>query len=185
MDIPDLTPLQWALVVGLLLSAAIAGIYHIGARLTPHQWALVVGLLLLAIAGIYHIGARLAGYKVLPMYQPRACGGPPHQLAYITEKERFDLIEADGEGVAKFGTQGVPCYTKRKRIDAFDEIDRRALAYAVDNDDIEHWERHSWGGEEQKRRKARAMGWNEAQADAWLEERVNAIIARVMENPQY
>ena len=78
--------------------------------LTPLQWALVVALLLLAMAGIWHIAARLAGYKVLPMYQPSACGGPPHQLAYITEKERFDLIEAGGLGVAKFGTQGVPCY---------------------------------------------------------------------------
>ena len=78
--------------------------------LTPLQWALVVVLLLLAMAGIYHIGARLAGYKVLPMYQPSACGGPPHQLAYITEKERIDLIEAGGLGEARFGTQGVPCY---------------------------------------------------------------------------
>ena len=94
--------------------------------LTPLQWALVVGLLLLAIAGIYHIAVRLAGYKVLPMYQPRACGGPPHQLAYITEKERFDLIEAGGEGVAKFGTQGVPCYTNDWN---FTELPERLAAH--------------------------------------------------------
>ena len=36
---------------------------------------------------------------------------------------------------AKIGTQGVPCYPKRKRIDAFDEIDLEALNHAVDNDD--------------------------------------------------
>ena len=77
-------------------------------------------LLLLAMAGIWHIGARLAGYKVLPMYQPSACGGPPHQLAYITEKERFDLIEATGAGKPRFGTQGVPCYPVlgKRRADA-------------------------------------------------------------------
>ena len=143
---------------------------------------LLVLLVALALVGLWHLAC---GYKVLPMYQRSACGSQVHQLAYITEHERHQLMAAGGSGKAQPGTQGVPCYPKRKRIDAFDEIDRRALAYAVDNDDIEHWERHSWGGGEQKRRKARAMGWNEAQADAWLEERENAIIARVMENPQY
>ena len=86
--------------------------------LTPLQWALVVVLLLLAMAGIWHIGARLAGYKVLPFYQRSACGTKMHQLAYITEQERFDLIKRAKEkdansraGEPQPGTQGVPCYT--------------------------------------------------------------------------
>ena len=153
---------------------------------------LLVLLVLLALVGLWHLAALTCGYKVLPMYQRSACGSQVHQLAYITEHERHQLMAAGGSGKAQPGTQGVPCYPKRKRIDAFDEIDRRALAYApVDNDDIEHWERHSGPRRvfpktrEQKRRRARAMGWNEAQADAWLEERENAIIARAMGNPQY
>ena len=64
------------------------------------EWAFVVVLLLLAIAGIWHIGARLAGYKVLPMYQPRACGGAPHQLAYITEHERHHDVRAEADAAS-------------------------------------------------------------------------------------
>ena len=116
MTMPDLTPLQWAVAVVLLLLGS-AGIYYIGANggfdILCEQWALMVVVLLLACAGIYHIGARLAGYKVLPMYQPNACGGEKkHELAYITEDERNDLIMLGGEGVPKFGTQGVPCYAR-------------------------------------------------------------------------
>ena len=90
--------------------------------LTPLQWALAVVLLLLALAGIWHIGARLAGYKVLPMYQPSACGGPPHQLAYITANEAIWLIERARKlnpqtqaGKPQLGTQGVPCYPVHDR----------------------------------------------------------------------
>ena len=122
MSIPPVRPwVQWAVAVGYLLLGG-AGIYYIGANgwfdVLCEQWALMVVVQLLACAGIYHIGARLAGYKVLPMYQPNACGGEKkHELAYITEDEKRDLIMLGGEGVPKFGTQGVPCYARNNEAD--------------------------------------------------------------------
>ena len=104
------------------------------------MWDLLQSILLallvaLAIVGLWHLAALTCGYKVLPMYQRSACGSQVHQLAYITEHERHQLMAAGGSGKAQLGTQGVPCYPKRKRIDAFDEIDLEALNHAVDNDD--------------------------------------------------
>ena len=84
--------------------------------LTPLQWALVVVLLLLAMVGIGTSALGSLDTRCCPCTQPSACGGPPHQLAYITEKERFDLIEAGGLE-AQPGTDGVPAtQCKRGRI---------------------------------------------------------------------
>ena len=69
------------------------------------------------LVGLWHLAAVYGcGYKVLPMYQRSACGSQVHQLAYITEHERHQLMAAGGSGKAQPGTQGVPCYpNKRKR----------------------------------------------------------------------
>jgi len=76
---------------------------------------LLVLLVLLALVGLWHLAAVYGcGYKVLPMYQRSACGSQVHQLAYITEQERRQLMAAGGSGKAQPGTQGVPCYPKRK-----------------------------------------------------------------------
>ena len=71
---------------------------------------LLVLLVLLALVGLWHLAALTCGYKVLPMYQRSACGSQVHQLAYITEHERHQLMAAGGSGKAQPGTQGVPCY---------------------------------------------------------------------------
>ena len=71
---------------------------------------LLVLLVALAIVGLWHLAALTCGYKVLPMYQRSACGSQVHQLAYITEHERHQLMAAGGSGKAQPGTQGVPCY---------------------------------------------------------------------------
>ena len=88
------------------------------------QSILVVLLVLLAIVGLWHLAARACGYKVLPMYQRSACGSQVHQLAYITEHERHQLMAAGGSGKAQPGTQGVPCYpNKRKREPTIEPVD--------------------------------------------------------------
>ena len=79
------------------------------------DWDLLQSILLallvaLALVGLWHLAARACGYKVLPMYQRSACGSEVHQLAYITEHERHQLMAAGGSGKAQPGTQGVPCY---------------------------------------------------------------------------
>ena len=76
------------------------------------QSILLALLVLLALVGLWHLAARACGYKVLPMYQRSACGSQVHQLAYITEHERRQLMAAGGSGKAQPGTQGVPCYPK-------------------------------------------------------------------------
>ena len=73
---------------------------------------LLVLLVALALVGLWHLAALTCGYKVLPMYQRSACGSQVHQLAYITEHERHQLMAAGGSGKAQPGTQGVPCYPK-------------------------------------------------------------------------
>ena len=80
------------------------------------MWDLLKSILLalfvlLALVGLWHLAAVYGcGYKVLPMYQRSACGSQVHQLAYITEHERHQLMAAGGSGKAQPGTQGVPCY---------------------------------------------------------------------------
>ena len=92
------------------------------------MWDLLQSILLallvaLALVGLWHLAALTCGYKVLPMYQRSACGSQVHQLAYITEHERHQLMAAGGSGKAQPGTQGVPCYPKRKREPTIEPLD--------------------------------------------------------------
>ena len=83
---------------------------------------LLVLLVLLALVGLWHLAALTCGYKVLPMYQRSACGSQVHQLAYITEHERHQLMAAGGSGKAQPGTQGVPCYPVHPSTPPGDEV---------------------------------------------------------------
>ena len=88
------------------------------------QSILLALLVLLALVGLWHLAAVYGcGYKVLPMYQRSACGSQVHQLAYITEQERRQLMAAGGSGKAQPGTQGVPCYPKRKEPPTIEPLD--------------------------------------------------------------
>ena len=59
--------------------------------LTPLQWALVVVLLLLAMAGIYYLYTLCCGYRCLPLETEACEGGAPHYLVYVTGPPQIPL----------------------------------------------------------------------------------------------
>ena len=92
---------------------------------TALAYTLVV---LLSLAGIYYLYWRYAAsppYVLLPTITSKLCkhngNKEPHYLAYITAEEHKMLVKKKGLGLRKAGTQGVPCYPKRKRIEALED----------------------------------------------------------------
>ena len=86
---------------------------------TALAYTLVV---LLSLAGIYYLYWRYAAsppYVLLPTITSKLCkhngNKEPHYLAYITAEEHKMLVKKEGLGLRRPGTQGVPCYPKRKR----------------------------------------------------------------------
>ena len=61
--------------------------------LTPLQWAFAVVLLLLAMAGIYYLYTLCCGYRCLPLETAACEGGEPHFLVYVTGPEKAALAK--------------------------------------------------------------------------------------------
>jgi len=85
---------------------------------------LVLGVIAVALvfAGLYYLYFRFVrGYVHLPPVTEHLCGdgtqAETHYLSYITADEHRLLIAKGGMGLRRPGTDGVPCYPKRKRTD--------------------------------------------------------------------
>ena len=149
--------------------------------LTPLQWALLVVLLLLAMAGIYYLYTLCCGYRCLPLETAACEGGEPHFLVYVTGPEKAALAKIAKHTGPPPLCHGIDSYPKRKRIDAYDDQTRRGLRYYFDNDEngtgAEEWSdlldynARPFEVEYVQRMRQRARGWG------WDEETLRAVVA--------
>ena len=84
--------------------------------LTPIQWAILVVLLLLAMAGMYYVYTLLRGYRSLPLKTTNCPGGEPHHLVYVDDYELGELAKiAKHNGKPCHGVRSFPPVRRRRK----------------------------------------------------------------------
>jgi len=86
---------------------------------SPLQWALLIVLLLLALLGLYYVSLLVRGYRCLPLSTTNCEGGKPHHLVYVTGPEKAALAKIAKHTGPPPPCHGIDSYPqeKRKRTD--------------------------------------------------------------------
>jgi hypothetical protein len=125
--------LLWAVIAALVTAVLLLAVERETNEISRHYMDVVIAVIVVAAC----VCALACQYALLPRKDKKICYLNPdakakvHHLAYITDAERDTLMDPEGHHAlgnsfpGMFGTQGVPCYPKRKATTTIDLLARK------------------------------------------------------------